>query len=158
MMEKDKKQEVKFADCYVLTDKRTKRFILSFLDQFLPHREQYTHTYEIPQLADDPILILPSDMALIEYLEQYQNEVHAIYWYNKEEAIIRGTMCLFTSDGQVIVGIFCESLYPDTTNEKHFLNELMNFCNSETGLIEYQTPAARDTKEFLERVAASNKA
>jgi len=156
-MVNDRKHEVKFADCYVLTDKRTKKFILSFLDKFLPNRQEYTHVYEIPQLADHPVLVLQSDKELMEYLEQHKNEIHAIYWYNKEESVIRGAMCLFTSDGQVIIGIFCESLYPDTTNENHFLKELMNFCNSKTGLIEYQTPAARDTKEFLQRVAVFNK-
>lgn len=152
-MADDKKYQVNFADCYVLTNKRTKDFIISFLDKFLPNRQEYT-SYEIPQFSDHPTMIFNSANELIVYLEQSKNEIHAIYWYNKEESNLRGALCLFTSDSQVILGVICETSYPDTTIESNYLRELMNFCNSTKGLIEYQTPAARDTGEFLQRIAA----
>lgn len=150
----DKEQyQVKFADCYVLTKKRTKDFIISFLDKYLANRQEYTDVYEVPQFSEHPTIVFKSANELIEYLEHNNNEVHAIYWYNKKEDILRGTMCLFTSDGQVILGIFCESLYPDTSVEDSYFKDLQEFCGSTTGLIEYETPAARDTEEFLKRVS-----
>lgn len=154
-MAEQKKYQVNFADCYVLTNKRTASFILSFLERFLPDRQVYGDAYEIPQFSDEPAIIFNTAEELIEYLEQNKNEVQALYWHNKEESKLRGAMCLFTSDGQVILGLFCETLYPDTTNESNFLKDLMNFCNSTKGLIEYEKPAARDTAEFLQRIAAN---
>ena len=155
-MTDQKKYQVNFADGYVLTNKMTKEFIISFLNNFLPNRQEYTDSYEIPQFSDNPTKIFKSANELIEYLEQNKNEIHAIYWYNKEESKLRGVMCLFTSDGHIIPGFVCETLYPDTTLESKYLKDLMNFCNSTKGLIEYQTPAARDTEEFLQRIEAQN--
>jgi hypothetical protein len=152
MMTDKQQNKVNFADCYVLTNKRTKTFITSFLDKYLPNRKEYTDVYEVPQFAENPSVIFKSADELIEYLEHHKNEVHAIYWYNKVEEIIRGTMCLFTSDGQVIVGIFCESLYPDDSIEENYFRDLKEFCGSTTGLIEYETPAAKDIDDFLRRV------
>ncbi|MCU7550980.1 hypothetical protein OCK74_17815 [Chitinophagaceae bacterium LB-8] len=149
----DKKHhKVNFADCYVLTNKRTKEFIMSFLNKYIPNRKEYTDVYEVPQFAEDPVLVFKSADELIEYLEHSKHEVHAIYWYNEVEEILRGTMCLFTSDGQVIVGIFCESLFPDNSIEEKYFNDLKEFCGSNIGLIEYETPAAKDTDDFLRRV------
>lgn len=149
-------RKVNFADCYVLTDKRTKDFISSFLDKYIPNRQEYTDTYEVPQFSQQPTVVLNTADELIQYLEHHKNEVHAIYWYNKVEEILRGTMCLFTSDGQVILGIFCESTYPDTSIEEGYFADLQNFCDSNIGLIEYETPAAKDTLEFLDRVKVFN--
>jgi hypothetical protein len=151
-MANQENHKVNFADCYVLTNKRTKAFITSFLDKYLPNRQEYTDVYEVPQFSAQPAVVFKTADELIQHLEHHKNEVHAIYWYNNKEEILRGTMCLFTSDGQVILGIFCESLYPDTSIEERYFKELQEFCGSTTGLIEYETPAAKDVAEFLGRV------
>jgi hypothetical protein len=148
-----KKYQVNFADGYVLTNKRTKEFIISFLNNFLPNRREYTNSYEIPQFSDNPTIIFKSANELIEYLEQNKNEIHAIYWYNKEESKLRGVMCLLPATDILFPVLFVRPI-PDTTLESNYLKDLMNFCNSTKGLIEYQTPAARDTEEFLQRIEA----
>ena len=79
----------------------------------------------------------------------------AIYCSNKEEAQLRGAMCLFTSDGQIILGVYCETLYPDTAIESSYLKSLMDFCNSTEGLILYEEPAPQDTHEFLQKIKAN---
>lgn len=151
-MTNQKVEQVNFADCYVLTNQRTLTFIFSFLDHFLPNRQAYASEFEIPQHADPPEILFTSDKELIAYLESHPNERHAIYWENKEVSQLRAAMCLFTSDGQVIVGLTCETNYPDTTIEQHYLKQLQEFCNSTIGLIEYDTPAAKDTADFLQRI------
>src|SRR6478672_2658951 len=146
--------KVNFADCYVLTNKRTKDFIYAFLDTFLPERTANASTYTVPQFSENPIVTFDTAAQLITYLEENKNELHAIYWSNAKEEKLRGAMCIFTSDGQLITGLYCETRHPDTAIEKSFLQQLMQFCNSNTGLIEYETPAAEDTAEFLQRVNA----
>ncbi|MEI6949536.1 hypothetical protein V9K67_20280 [Paraflavisolibacter sp. H34] len=153
-MAAEKNGPVNFADCYVLTDRRTEGFIRLFLDHFLPGRQEYTDTYEVPQFAERPVAVFHSAGELVGWLEQHPQERHAIYWYNSEDVTLRGAMALFTSDGRVILGLFCETLYPDTANEDHYLQAIMDFCGSTEGLIEYATPAAKDAQAFLQRVEA----
>ena len=145
-------EPVNFADCYVLTNQRTLSFILSFLNTFLPKRSTYALEFEVPQYAESPDIVYASAEELIAYLEKHPHEVHAIYWENKEESQLRAAMCLFTSDGQVIMGLTTITHFPDTTVEKHYLKQLEAFCHSNIGLIEYDTPAAKDSAEFLLRV------
>jgi SnoaL-like domain len=149
--------QVNFADCYVLTNQRTHAFLLSFLNHFLPQRETYAPEFEVPQHSDSPQQVFTEAEDLIAYLESHPNEVHAIYWENKETSQLRAAMCLFTSDGQVMVGLTSETHYPDTSVERRHLKQLEQFCNSRLSLIEYDTPAAKDTKEFLLRIEQQTK-
>ncbi len=143
---------VNFADCYVLTHQRTFNFLVSFLNYFLPHREAYASEFEVPQHAESPEHIFTTADDLMRYLEEHPNEVHAIYWENKAVSTIRAAMCLYTSDGQVIVGLTSETNFPDNSLERNCLQQLETFCNSSISLIEYDTPAAKDTAEFLQRI------
>lgn len=156
-MKEPTKHTVNFADCYVLSHHRDKRFITAFLDRFLPQRAEYTDTYEMPQFAEHPVIVFPSAGQLLDYLEHDPHTVHAIYWYNPQEETIRAAMCLFTSDGQVILGLTCETLYPDTRIEQECLAAIMDFCRSTMGLIEYEKPAPKDTEDMLQRIAAQAK-
>ena len=61
-------------------------------------------------------------------------------------------MCFFTDDGQVIVGLSCQTKYPDTSIEDNYLKDLKNFCKSERGYVTYEEPATHNTTEFIERV------
>ena len=151
-MENSKSHPVNFADCYVLTNKRTKAFLTSFLDAFLPHRQEATSRYTIPQFSDEPTFIFNSDETLIDYLVHHPNEPHAIYWLNKDVSTLRGAMCIFTNDGNVILGLYCETLRPDTHIEREYLKKLLDFCESADGLIEYEQPAPEDTDVFQQRL------
>jgi len=143
---------INFADCYVLTAQRSSTFLSAFLNHFLPEREAYATTFEVPQHTDSPEQVFTTADSLIAYLEKHQQEVHAIYWENKETSQLRAAMCLFTSNSQVIVGLTTETHFPDTAIEREYLKQLEVFCNSRLSLIEYDTPAAQDTTEFLQRI------
>jgi hypothetical protein len=149
-------QKVNFADCYVLTYGRTKAAVTSFLDRFLPQRAEYADRYELPQFSDNPVIEFQTAEQLLDYLEQDLHTVHAIYWYNPEDTTIRAAMALFTSDGQVILGLTCECHKDDDSVEQGCLKELMAFCRSTVGLIEYEKPAPKDTDELLQRIGASS--
>lgn len=146
---------VRFADCYVLARQRTRDFIVGFLDRFLPHRQEYTEAYEVPQFAEHPEVVFTSADALLDYLEKHSGEVHAVYWFNPQEETLRAAMALFTSDGQVILGLTCETFYPDTRIEQDCLAQIMAFCGSTVGLIEYEKPAPKDTGEMMQRIAGT---
>ena len=141
-----------FADCYVLTDSRTKEFINAFLDKFLPDRQESADEYEIPQYSNNPTVISKTADKLIELLERNKNEIHTIYWRNNSKTTVQNAMCFFTDDGQVIVGLSCQTKYPDTSIEDSYLKDLKNFCKSERGYVTYEENATHNTTEFLERV------
>ena len=151
-MPDNKSPQINFADCYVLSTKRTKDFIISFLQKFLPEAEEYMDTYQVPELAEQPSHTFNSVLGLIEHLETHATEQHAIYWSNKKANTLRGAMCLFMNDGQIIFGLVTETLSPNTALEDSLLQQLMAFCDSKQGLILYEEPAPRFTNAFLERI------
>ena len=133
---------------------RSQAFISAFLDTFLPHRQEVTRQYEVPQFAEQPDQVLYSAEALIDLLVQQPTEPHAIYWRNLDVSRLRGAMCIFTTDGQVILGLYCETMRPDTAIEQQYLAALKAFCNRTDGLVLYEEPAPQDTAAFLKRLQA----
>jgi hypothetical protein len=156
MIDKDEYQGY-FADCYVLTNERTKQFIYSYLDNFIPNRQETADEYQFPEYTDNPTTIFKTADELIDHLEKSQNDIHTIYWSNKDKSEIRGAMCFFTNDGRLIAGLYCETKCPDTTIEERHFKALQKFCKSNIGYITYEDPAPHDTMKFLEQIEKDNK-
>ena len=152
----EKEYQGYFADCYVLVPYRTKGFIHSFLDHFIPDWVESAEEYEIPQYSGDPIAVFESASGLIDYLVKKPDEHHSIYWRNTGKSEIRGAMCFFTNDGYVIAGLYCETTFPDTTIEDNLLFDLKKFCKSDSGFITYEEPPPQNAIDFLKRVKATN--
>jgi len=145
-----------YADCYILCENRTSAFIHFFLDTFLPNRQESADEYEVPQYSDKPKVIFKTSLELIDYLSLNKDEVHTIYWSNTDKTNIKGAMCFFTNNGHLILGIYCETMFPDTTIEDKVFGDLKEFCGNSKGYITYEEPATHDTNEFLERVKSAN--
>ncbi len=145
-----------YADCYVLSEKRTSAFIHSFLDTFLQNRQESANEYEIPQYADKPEIVFKTAVELIDYLSLNKDEVHTIYWSNKDKTDIKGAMCFFTNNGHLILGISCDTMFPDTTIEDNIFADLKEFCGNSNGYITYEEPATHDANKFIERVKSAN--
>ncbi len=143
-----------FADCYVLTDRRTKDFIYSFLDNFIPNRQETADEYEIPQYSNKPTTVYKTADQLIDFLVINKSKIHTVYWTNITESEIKGAMCFFTKDEHLIVGLYCSTDSPDTTIEDIYLEKLQEFCQTKNGYITYEEPAPQDTADFLEKVKA----
>ena len=144
-----------YADCYILSEKRTSEFIQTFLDKFIPNRHESADEYEIPQYSDEPKVLFRSAVELMDYLSINKNEVHTVYWTNNDKGDIKGAMCFFTNDGQVILGLYCDTMYPDTSIEDNVFADLTSFCESSNGYITYEEPTTHNTTEFLERVKST---
>lgn len=140
------------ADCYVITDQRIQVFINSFLDKFIPHREETADEYEIPQYSDKPTIIYKKAEDLIDYMVSNKNEPHTIYWRNLQRSNLKGAMCFFTNDGKLILGLSCKTLDSDKSIERKYLEELREFCSTNDGYIAYEDPAPDNTAEFMDRV------
>lgn len=140
-----------FADCYVLSENRSEKFIQLFLDKFIPNRKELSNEYEIPQYSDNPIITFNNATCLIDYLTAYKNVKHIIYWKNNEKSKLKGAMCFFTEDNQVIFGIYCNTAFPDKSIESDYLNKLKEFCNSNIGYFTYEEPAPDNVSDFLKR-------
>lgn len=139
------------ADCYVLVNNRTKKYIHSFLDRFIPNREESANEYEVPQYSDNPLIIFQTADELITHLAENLHLNHTIYWRNKSDSELQGAMCFFTNDGNVIVGLYCHSRTGDPRIENEYFRQLKEFCHSEIGYIAYEEPADHSTAEFIER-------
>ena len=145
-----------YADCYVLSEKRTSAFILSFLDTFIPNRQESAVEYEVPQFAETPKIVFKTAFELMEYLTINKEEIHTVYFSNTDKTDVKGAMCFFTDNGQIILGIYCNTMYPDTTIEDKVLVDLKSFCDNSNGYITYEEPATIEISKFLERVKSAN--
>ncbi len=143
-----------FADCYVLSSKRTKTFILDFLDKFIPNRQESADEYEIPQYGEKSEMIFSSAIELIDFLIEKPQEPHTIYWRNLDKSDLRHVMCFFTNDGNIIMGISTETKYPDTEIEDKIFKQMQDYLSSNEGYITYEEPAPNNVDEFRKIIKA----
>jgi hypothetical protein len=94
LLNKEKYQEY-FADCYILSNNRNKTFILNFLENFLPIREESADEYEVPQYGEKTDMIFSSALELIDFLIKNPQESYAIYWRNLDKSDLSHAMCFF---------------------------------------------------------------
>ena len=141
-----------FADCYVLSNQRTEVFINQFLKHFFPKCTECTDTYEMQCFTDQQAIVFQSATEAIKHLEKNNTIEYSLYWSNVEPTIIRGAELFFTNDGYLIVGIYCETKYPNTEIEDNVLLALKRFCNSDEGYITYETSPPLNSVAFTENV------
>lgn len=143
-----------FADCYVLTNNRTKETVNNFLETFVPQRKESADIYELPQYQEKTEIIFEKDSELIDYLVQNKSIPYSIYWRNTEKSDLRHIMCFFTNDGELILGLSTETKFPNSEIEDIYFKELQEFAESEIGLITYEEPAPNNANEFIEMIKA----
>lgn len=127
-----------FADCYVLTDRRTESFIHEFLDHFVPEGRETADEYEVLQYADNPVENFKTAREAVKFLVENGSVKHSLYWANPVKSELRGGEIFFTDDGHVIMGLHCETKFPDTDIEDKYFKEIKEFCESEEGYITYE--------------------
>ena len=139
-----------YADCYVLTEKRTYDFIIQLLDYFTPNRRELTDEYEVPQYSDNPTDILESADEAIKFLCKNGEIKHTLYWENPDKTEMKGVELFFTDDKHLICGIYCDTKFPNTEIEDTYFEKLKTICNSEQGYIAYEEPSVHNSKDFIE--------
>ncbi len=139
-----------YADCYVLNDGRTEKFIFEFLNHFIPERKESASEYEFPQYEDDSQFIFQNDHQIIEFLLQKTNVEYSLYWNNKRNEDLKGAMVFFTLDNKIIFGLFCNTLKGDTKIEDEYFQKLKLFTQSNYGYISYEQIPEMDTNTFIE--------
>ena len=142
-----------YADCYVLTNNRTKKFIDEFLNFFMPNRKEQADICEIPQYGKETDEEFDSADKLIRYLELNGSTPHTIYWENLDNSEPRFANCFFTDDNKLIVGLGCNA---NDKTEDDLLLKLMNFCDTTDGYITYEQPAPSNSSDFMENVRRTN--
>ena len=138
-----------YADCYVLTNNRTKIFIKDFLGTFAPNRMQQAEFYEVPQYGNEICEEFTLADELIHYLESNVTTPHSICWENLEDNKIRLVNCFFTNDNNLIVGLSCHA---DDKTENELLVRLMKHCKSKVGYITYEQPPPLNSVKFIENI------
>lgn len=141
-----------YADCYVLTNNRTKKFVDEFLNTFIPNRKEQTNAYEIPQYSKETDEQFDSADKLIQHLELSINTPYTIYWENLDNNEPHFANCFFTNDNNLIVGLACNA---NDKTERELLLKLMEHCGSRDGYIAYEQPPPCNTDNFMEIVRRS---
>lgn len=142
-----------YSDIYVISEKRDRKTIEAFLNNFLPEREESADEYEVPQYSDNPELMFSEARELIEYCEDHKNIEHAIYWRASGNSKPEHGMVFYLSDGFVVYG-----LSTDASNQQYaaqLLVELKKYFNTTHGYIGHEaSPDVDSYSEFLEQEVA----
>lgn len=141
-----------FADCYVLTNNRTESFVEGFLNHFVPKRRETADEYEVPQYADNPVERFKTAREAVKFLVENINVEHSLYWANSEKSDLKGAELFFTDDAHIIMGIYCETKYPNTEIEDKIFRELKEFCSSDLGYVTYEEAPPHNSEEFKEMI------
>lgn len=130
---------------YALSTERTRERVFGFLDKYMPQREQVTTEYFIPELSDNPKYEFCSDVELIEYLIENQNEPYGIYWNEKCSDSYNQVMAFFTCDGNVILGLALSG-----QDDLSTLTKLANEVDAQFACIGSEEPPPESSIEFVE--------
>ncbi|MCT4666177.1 MAG: hypothetical protein N4A45_13205 [Flavobacteriales bacterium] len=141
-----------FADCYVLTNIRTELFVEGFLDHFVPNRRETADEFEVPQYGDNPVETFKTAREAVKFLVDNKHVKHSLYWANPEKSDLRGAELFFTDDAHIIMGIYCETKYPNTKIEDKIFKEIKEFCGSDFGYITYEDTPPHNSIEFKEMI------
>ena len=110
---------------------------LEFLNHFLPHWEESTDEYLIPQYADNPIKEFQKAEDVMSYLELHKQDYQSMYWSNfdADNPNAHG-MLFYTEDGYMIFGISRDSKEVDPLKKPiECLEEMKKFFNTDEGYI-----------------------
>ena len=139
-----------YSDVYVITEKRDRTTVESFLQHFLPEREESAEEYEIPQYSENPKIIFEKDHELIKYCELNKDVEHSIYWRATGGRKPEHGMLFFLKDGNAIYGLSTDA--ENTQYAKALLEELKAYFGSQHGYIGHEaSPNVNNYVEFLEQ-------
>jgi hypothetical protein len=141
-----------YTDIYVLTQDRSVNAIESFLNHFLPDRDEHATEYEIPQYAKKPEKIFNSAAQLMDYCHKNPSAEHTIYWSNTGTGEPKYAIVQYTSDDACVLGLSVndEDLAPQ------FLERLKNLTSGKYGYMAVESPPPSTKKEFMETLNNSD--
>jgi len=125
-----------FHDIYVLAPDRSAKVAQSFLDAFVPDREQSAEEY----LTSDGTNLHSAD-SVICHCVNHQHESQNIYFRNLSCGPAHA-MLFFTSDGGLFLGLSVVDA------ERDYLEKLKRYAASEVGFIAFEEPPPDTVAEF----------
>lgn len=136
-----------YSDIYVISNKRNREALFSFLDEFVPEREESCDEYLIPEFSENPIHIYQKADKVIDWCVSNKNEPYSVYWRSKSETKPEHAMVFYLKDGYVIYGLSTDAAFEEYAIE--LLNKLKIFIGSEVGYIAHEaSPNCECYEEF----------
>ena len=138
-----------YSDIYVISEKRDRKTIEGFLNEFLPARDETADEYELPQYSDNPeVTFCTAEDALVKSINDRELD-YRIYWSALNEAKPEHAMVFFLADGYVIFGLSTDDAYPEYASD--LLSKMKLFLGSSLGYIGHEASPDADNVEQFKR-------
>lgn len=135
-----------YSDIYVISDKRDRKSVDEFLNEFLPCREEAADEYEFPQYSEGAeIVFCTADDALNKCVNEPGLD-YRMYWRALGEKKPEHAMVFFLADGYVIYGLSTNDADPEYASE--LLSKMQSFLGSTFGYIGHEAPP--DAKSLVQ--------
>jgi hypothetical protein len=137
-----------YSDIYVISNKRDALSVESFLECFLPQREESAEEYEVPQYSNTPTVTFTSAFELMAFCAKKQSESYVVYWRALNEMKPEHGMVFYLRDGNVIYGLSTDAA--EQNYARKLLQELKAFLGSSLGYIAHEASPDADCLEEFE--------
>ena len=133
------------VEIYVLCKGRSQVLVLTFLEHFLPNREEVAEDYPYPEYADIPKHVYDDHKEIIGALEKDINKSYSLYWNDTSDGDIRSAMIFFTEDAGMIAGITVAA-----GEEGAWLKKLSDCLGGRYGYVGFDAPPPETKAEFID--------
>ena len=140
-----------YSDIYVISEKRDRKSVDAFLNEFLPQRDETADEYEFPQYSDSAEIIFSSVDDALEKCISERDIDYRFYWRALNDVKPEHAMVFFLADGYVIYGLSTDDAYPKYAFE--LLLRLQTFLQSNLGYIGHEaSPNAENLEQFKREI------
>lgn len=133
------------SEVRVLCQERTVPAAITFLDRFLPNRNEARSQYNIPEFSESPTATYYDAIAVIDYLAENSSSTYSLYWDNQSSIQPFLAMLHFTEDGAMFAGLIV-----DQDSEDAFLDEMAKVTHSEYGCVLGVAPPPESAAQFIQ--------
>lgn len=137
-----------FIDIYVLSPVRSTHVVESFLNHFLPLREESALDYWV-QIGDiNPVKEFKSVTEMCQYCERNPEAESRAYWHNRTEGVDPyHAHAFFLSKGGLVLGLSVAS--ENESDWLDWLGKMKTETGAEHGYWVCETPPAESIEEFV---------
>jgi len=141
-------------DQYFLVEKRDSKFVIHFLDKYVPQRAPVRNYYLIETENGEEKIDSKNMDFVLSFYENHVNSINDFYIKNLDEkSLIAYAILTYTDDAKMILGVSVLGTFDDVDDMREnikIFNDIKAFTNSTIACMTLEEPPPNNSVEFIE--------